>query len=83
MAEADIETPLQESRSISPVPAARQLAWYEQHEALCDRMLCLMAKAIATHTDEALRDVGRAHGELRRHARLMVSNTVPNEEHQS
>lgn len=56
--------------------------WYEQHEELCHHMLQLLAKAIATGTDEALRDVGRAHGALRRHAQLIAGKATLSKERQ-
>ncbi|MGE8319068.1 MAG: hypothetical protein ACN6O3_10005 [Comamonas sp.] len=51
--------------------------WYEQHEALCHHLLHTVAKAMITHTDEALREAGQAHGAVRRHAQLIAGAAVP------
>lgn len=51
--------------------------WYEQHEALCHHLLHMVAKALVTHTDEALLEAGQAHGAVRRHAQLMAGAAVP------
>lgn len=68
----------QAARILADAPLPVDLtAWHEQHEALCHHLLHMVAKAMATHTDEALRDAGQAHSALRRHAQLMAGDAVP------